>query len=104
MAGLLILFQFFRFYRGASYTTTPPYYRHSWGVATRMLYASPSRRRANASGAASARKGKASFVFKGSEELSKLVNSYLVEEATCNPLAYTNAIKNSDNDDDDDDH
>ncbi len=39
-------------------------------------------------------KGKASFVFKESEELSKLVSSYLVEEATCNPLAYTNAIKN----------
>ena len=39
-------------------------------------------------------KGKASFVFKGSEELSKLVSSYLVEEAMCNPLAYTNAIKN----------
>ena len=39
-------------------------------------------------------KGKASFIFQESEELSKLVNSYLVEEATCNPLTYTNAIKN----------
>jgi hypothetical protein len=39
-------------------------------------------------------KGKANFTFAENEELSKLVNDYLTEEGSCNPLSYTNSIKN----------
>ena len=39
-------------------------------------------------------KGKAAFIFDETEELLKLVNIYLTEEGTCNPLSYTNSIKN----------
>jgi hypothetical protein len=39
-------------------------------------------------------KGKAIFSFDENEELSKLVNEYLTEEGSCNPLSYTNSIKN----------
>lgn len=39
-------------------------------------------------------KGKAIFSFGEDDELLKLVNEYLTEEGTCNPLSYTNSIKN----------
>lgn len=39
-------------------------------------------------------KGKANFTFDESDELLKLVNDYLTEEGNCNPLSYTNSIKN----------
>jgi hypothetical protein len=39
-------------------------------------------------------KGKANFIFNESNELLKLVNEYLTEEGSCNPLSYTNSIKN----------
>lgn len=39
-------------------------------------------------------KGKANFIFNETEELQKLVNEYLTEEGNCNPLSYTNSIKN----------
>jgi hypothetical protein len=39
-------------------------------------------------------KGKAIFSFEGNDVLTKLVNDYLTEEGTCNPLSYTNSIKN----------
>lgn len=39
-------------------------------------------------------KGKANFIFDESDELLKLVNEYLTEEGNCNPLSYTNSIKN----------
>jgi|TARA_Y100000389_G_scaffold151026_1_gene150701 hypothetical protein len=39
-------------------------------------------------------KGKAIFSFGENDELTKLVNDYLTEEGTCNPLSYTNSIKN----------
>lgn len=39
-------------------------------------------------------KGKAIFSFGEDDELLKLVNDYLTEEGTCNPLSYTNSIKN----------
>lgn len=38
--------------------------------------------------------GKAAFLFEETDELLKLVNNYLTEEGTCNPLSYTNSIKN----------
>jgi hypothetical protein len=38
--------------------------------------------------------GKAAFLFEETDELLKLVNEYLTEEGTCNPLSYTNSIKN----------
>ena len=38
--------------------------------------------------------GKAAFLFEETDELLKLVNDYLTEEGTCNPLSYTNSIKN----------
>jgi hypothetical protein len=39
-------------------------------------------------------KGKAIFSFEENDVLTKLVNDYLTEEGTCNPLSYTNSIKN----------
>jgi len=39
-------------------------------------------------------KGKAIFSFEENGVLTKLVNDYLTEEGTCNPLSYTNSIKN----------
>lgn len=39
-------------------------------------------------------KGKANFIFDMSDDLTKLVNEYLTEEGNCNPLSYTNSIKN----------
>ena len=39
-------------------------------------------------------KGKANFMFNETKELQKLVNEYLTEEGNCNPLSYTNSIKN----------
>ena len=39
-------------------------------------------------------KGKAAFIFDSSAELLELVNTYLTEEGSCNPLLYTNSIKN----------
>ena len=39
-------------------------------------------------------KGKAIFSFEENDVLTKLVNDYLIEEGTCNPLSYTNSIKN----------
>ncbi len=39
-------------------------------------------------------KTKSNFVFDESPELTKYVNEYLTENGSCEPLAYTNAIKN----------
>jgi len=39
-------------------------------------------------------KSKSSFIFESDEKLLKLVNDYLTEEGNCNPLTYTNSIKN----------
>jgi hypothetical protein len=39
-------------------------------------------------------KTKSNFVFEETPELTKYVNEYLTENGTCEPLAYTNAIKN----------
>jgi hypothetical protein len=39
-------------------------------------------------------KTKSNFVFNESPELTKYVNEYLTENGSCEPLAYTNAIKN----------
>ena len=39
-------------------------------------------------------KGKAIFTFDENKELGKLVNDYLTEEGSCNPISYTNSIKN----------
>ncbi len=39
-------------------------------------------------------KTKSNFVFNESPELIKYVNEYLTENGSCEPLAYTNAIKN----------
>jgi hypothetical protein len=39
-------------------------------------------------------KTKSNFVFDENPELTKYVNEYLTENGTCEPLAYTNAIKN----------
>jgi hypothetical protein len=39
-------------------------------------------------------KNKYNFVFDGSESLTSNVNDYLTENATCEPLSYTNSIKN----------
>lgn len=37
---------------------------------------------------------KTNFVFEESPELSKYVNDYLTENGSCEPLAFTNTIKN----------
>jgi hypothetical protein len=39
-------------------------------------------------------KTKFNFVFEETLELTKYVNEYLTENGSCEPLAYTNAIKN----------
>jgi hypothetical protein len=39
-------------------------------------------------------KNKYNFVFDGSESLTSNVNDYLTENATCEPLSFTNSIKN----------
>jgi hypothetical protein len=39
-------------------------------------------------------KSKANFNFETSDELYKDVSSYLSGDATCDPLSYTNSIKN----------
>ena len=39
-------------------------------------------------------KTKSNFVFDESPALTKYVNEYLTENGSCEPLAYTNAIKN----------
>lgn len=39
-------------------------------------------------------KSKSNFVFDESEELISDVNDYLSENGSCEPLTYTNAIKN----------
>jgi hypothetical protein len=40
------------------------------------------------------KKSKSEFIFESSPELLSNVNEYLSEMGTCDPLAYTNAIKN----------
>jgi hypothetical protein len=40
------------------------------------------------------KKSKSEFVFESSPELSSNVDEYLSDMGNCNPLAYTNAIKN----------
>jgi hypothetical protein len=39
-------------------------------------------------------KSKSNFLFIETTELISLVNEYLTESGSCEPLAYTNAIKN----------
>lgn len=39
-------------------------------------------------------KSKSNFVFDQTPELLSYVNEYLTENGSCEPLAYTNAIKN----------
>ena len=39
-------------------------------------------------------KSKSNFLFIETPELISLVNEYLTESGSCEPLAYTNAIKN----------
>jgi hypothetical protein len=39
-------------------------------------------------------KNKAIFVFEKTEELTQYVNEYLNESGSCEPLLYTNSIKN----------
>jgi hypothetical protein len=39
-------------------------------------------------------KSKSNFVFTNTPELTKNVNEYLSESGSCEPLAFTNAIKN----------
>ncbi len=39
-------------------------------------------------------KNKSNFIFDQSQDLSSYVNEYLTETGSCEPLAYTNAIKN----------
>lgn len=39
-------------------------------------------------------KSKSNFVFEQTPELLSYVNEYLTENGSCEPLAYTNAIKN----------
>lgn len=39
-------------------------------------------------------KTKSNFVFDETPELTQYVNEYLTENGSCEPLAYTNAIKN----------
>lgn len=39
-------------------------------------------------------KTKTKFVFEETQELINYVNEYLTENGVCEPLAYTNAIKN----------
>ena len=39
-------------------------------------------------------KNKATFIFDKTEELTIYVNEYLNENGSCEPLLYTNAIKN----------
>jgi hypothetical protein len=39
-------------------------------------------------------KNKYNFVFDGNETLTSNVNDYLTENATCEPLSFTNSIKN----------
>jgi hypothetical protein len=39
-------------------------------------------------------KNKYNFVFEGSDALTSNVNDYLTENATCEPLSFTNSIKN----------
>jgi len=39
-------------------------------------------------------RNKAVFVFEKNDELQKEVNNYLNEEGSCEPLLYTNSIKN----------
>jgi hypothetical protein len=39
-------------------------------------------------------KNKYNFVFEGSDTLTSNVNDYLTENATCEPLSFTNSIKN----------
>lgn len=39
-------------------------------------------------------KNKFNFIFEDTEDLSNHVNEYLTECGSCEPLAYTNAIKN----------
>lgn len=39
-------------------------------------------------------KSKSNFIFESSPELLNYVNEYLTEKGSCEPLAFTNAIKN----------
>lgn len=39
-------------------------------------------------------KSKSNFIFESSPELLNNVNGYLTEKGSCEPLAFTNAIKN----------
>ena len=39
-------------------------------------------------------KSKSNFIFNETPELLSYVNEYLTENGSCEPLAYTNAIKN----------
>jgi hypothetical protein len=39
-------------------------------------------------------KNKVSFIFDETPEIILLVNSYLTDSALCNPLTYSNSIKN----------
>ena len=39
-------------------------------------------------------KSKSNFIFELSPELLNYVNDYLTEKGSCDPLAFTNAIKN----------
>jgi hypothetical protein len=39
-------------------------------------------------------RGKVNFKFQSTEELNNLVTEYLTESGSCEPLLYTNSIKN----------
>lgn len=39
-------------------------------------------------------KNKSNFIFEQTQDLPSYVNEYLTETGSCEPLAYTNAIKN----------
>jgi hypothetical protein len=39
-------------------------------------------------------KNKSNFIFEQTQDLLSYVNEYLTETGSCEPLAYTNAIKN----------
>ena len=39
-------------------------------------------------------KNKSNFIFQETQDLLSYVNEYLTETGSCEPLAYTNAIKN----------
>ena len=39
-------------------------------------------------------KSKSNFIFQSSPELLNYVNEYFTEKSSCEPLAFTNAIKN----------